>query len=120
MSTPHYFQGNRLLDALSFAEKIRIYPQLERILLPSGFTMYDWRLSQRYVYFPAGAVISLQCLMTNGNAGETAAVGNEGMVGTASSWAQNPRSVALLSSAQELDIASSRKSSNKSSIALVV
>jgi hypothetical protein len=83
MSTPHYFQGNRLLDALSSAEKIRIYPQLERILLPLGFAMYDSRLSQRYVYFPAGAVISLQCLMTNGNAGETAAVGNEGMVGTA-------------------------------------
>jgi hypothetical protein len=29
-----------------------------------------------------GAVVSLQYLMTNGNAAEIAAVGNEGMVGT--------------------------------------
>lgn len=44
--------------------------------------MYDGGLGQKYAYFPVSAVVSLQYLMTNGNAAETAAVGNEGMVGT--------------------------------------
>jgi CRP-like cAMP-binding protein len=71
-----------LLDALSPAEQVRIYPQLEWITLPLGFALYESGLSQKYAYFPGNAVVSLQCLMTNGNGAETAAVGAEGMVGT--------------------------------------
>jgi hypothetical protein len=82
MSTPVYFRGNHLLDALPFVDGRRIYPQLEAIQLPFGRVVYDGGLGQKYAYFPVSAVVSLQYLMTNGNAAETAAVGNEGMVGT--------------------------------------
>jgi Crp-like helix-turn-helix domain len=82
MSTPVYFHGNHLLDALPIADKRRIYNALEAVQLPLGRVVYDGGLGQKYAYFPATAVVSLQYLMTNGNAAETAAVGNEGMVGT--------------------------------------
>jgi hypothetical protein len=82
MSTSAYCRGNHLLDALPAADKLRIYPQLEAIRLPLGLVLYDHGLGQKYAYFPTAAVVSLQYLMTNGNAAETAAVGNEGMVGT--------------------------------------
>ncbi len=82
MSTPVYVGGNHLLDSLSLVEKLRVYPQLEAIRLPLALAVYDSGLAQKYAYFPVGAVISLQCMMTNGDVGETAAIGNEGMVGT--------------------------------------
>jgi CRP-like cAMP-binding protein len=82
MSTPVYFRSNHLLEALPTADKLRIYPQLEAIQLPLGLVLYDDGRGQKYAYFPTAAVVSLQYLMTNGNAAETAAVGNEGMVGT--------------------------------------
>jgi hypothetical protein len=82
MIAPLYFRGNYLLEALPTADKLRIYPQLEAIRLPLGRVLYDDGLGQKYAYFPSGAVVSLQYLMTNGNSAETAAVGNEGMVGT--------------------------------------
>jgi CRP-like cAMP-binding protein len=77
-----HFRGNHLLDALPTADKRRIYPQLEAIHLPLGLVLYDGGLRQRYAYFSAAAVISLQYLLTNGNSVETAAVGREGVVGT--------------------------------------
>jgi hypothetical protein len=82
MSPPVYFCGNHLLDALPVPDKRRIYRRLEAVQLPLGRVVYDGGLGQKYAYFPASAVVSLQYLMTNGNAAETAAVGNEGMVGT--------------------------------------
>lgn len=82
MSTSAYCRGNHLLDALPAADKLRIYPQLEAIRLPLGLVLYDDGLGQKYAYFPTAAVVSLQYLMTNGNVAETAAVGNEGIVGT--------------------------------------
>src|ERR1700691_823618 len=82
MSPPVYFCGNHLLDALPVSDKRRIYRQLDAVQLPLGRVVYDGGLGQKYAYFPASAVVSLQYLMTNGNAAETAAVGNEGMVGT--------------------------------------
>jgi hypothetical protein len=89
MNLPDFYQNNRLLgdnrllDALAPEEKMRVYPQVQQIYLPLGFALYEPGLSQKYAYFPANAVVSLQCLMADGTAGETAAVGNEGMVGTA-------------------------------------
>jgi hypothetical protein len=82
MSTRVYFGGNHLLDALPSADKLRIFPKLEAIQLPLGLVLYDDGLGQEHAYFPAAAVVSLQYLMTNGSAGETASVGNDGMVGT--------------------------------------
>ena len=82
MSTPVSFRGNHLLDALPGADKLRIFPKLEAIQLPSGLVLHDDGLQQTHAYFPAAAVVSLQYLMTNGSAGETASVGNDGMVGT--------------------------------------
>jgi Crp-like helix-turn-helix domain len=82
MSTSVYFRGNHLLDALPAADKPRIYPQLEAVRLPLGLVLYNDGVGQKYAYFPTAAVVSLQYLMTDGNAAETAAVGNEGIVGT--------------------------------------
>ena len=82
MSTRVYFRGNHLLDSLPSADKLRILPKLEAIQLPLSLVLYDNGLRQKRAYFPAVAVVSLQYLMTNGSAGETASVGSDGMVGT--------------------------------------
>jgi len=75
-------RGNNLLDSLSSAEKYRLYPHLEAVQLALDHAVYEPGQSQKYAYFPAGVVFSLQCTLVNGDAGETAVVGNEGMVGT--------------------------------------
>jgi hypothetical protein len=43
--------------------------------MPLGFTVYHPDRPQLHAYFPIDALISLQCVMRNGGAGETAMVG---------------------------------------------
>jgi CRP-like cAMP-binding protein len=81
MKSRIYFRGNYLLDALPTADKFRIFPQLQAVQLPLGRVLYDHGMRQKHAYFPTAAVVSMQYLMTNGNAAETASVGNDGMVG---------------------------------------
>jgi hypothetical protein len=72
---------NRLLGAIPTAEYDRLSLDLELVEMPTGFVVYDSDRAQRHAYFPVDALISIQCVMRNGSAGETAIVGNEGIVG---------------------------------------
>ncbi len=74
---------NRLLDALPPDEFERLRPQLELIVLPLGQVVYAPGGHQQYALFPTTCILSLHCVISSGASAETAAVGNEGMVGVA-------------------------------------
>jgi CRP-like cAMP-binding protein len=72
---------NKLLGALPDAELKRWLPHLELIEMPLGRVLYESRASEKHVYFPTSAIVSLLYVMENGDSAEIAVVGNEGMVG---------------------------------------
>jgi hypothetical protein len=78
--TPHQ---NKLLAALASAVRKRLSSALEPVPLKLSALLYEDRAELSHVYFPTTAIVSLLCVMKNGNAVEVASVGNEGAVGTA-------------------------------------
>ena len=74
---------NHLLAALSAVEFERLTGHLELVPLPLGQMLYEPGAPLRHVYFPTTAFVSLHHLMESGASAESAAVGNEGVVGTA-------------------------------------
>ncbi|MDY0006447.1 MAG: Crp/Fnr family transcriptional regulator [Spongiibacteraceae bacterium] len=92
MSRP---EQNRLLDALSQEEQLRLFPELEAVTMCAGDTIYAPDTTIDYVYFPTTSIVALLHITENGASAEIALVGNEGLVGvslfmggeTTSSWA---------------------------------
>jgi CRP-like cAMP-binding protein len=74
-------QRNRLLGALPPAILEHWLPRLEWLELPLGTVLYEAGSVERHVYFPISGIVSLLCVMENGDAAEIAVVGNEGIVG---------------------------------------
>lgn len=74
---------NHLLAALSAVEMERLTGHLELVSLPLGEMLYGPGEPLRHAYFPTTAIVSLHHLMASGASAEFAAVGNEGVVGTA-------------------------------------
>jgi CRP-like cAMP-binding protein len=74
---------NRLLAALPLADYTRVAHNLELVTLRLGDMLYEPGARQRHAYFPATAVASLHYVMESGASAESAAVGNEGVVGVA-------------------------------------
>jgi CRP-like cAMP-binding protein len=72
---------NYLLDALSAAERERIYPRLQLVPMPLGKVLYESGDVQRHVYFPADCIISLLYVMADGASAEISVVGREGIIG---------------------------------------
>ena len=72
---------NQLLAALPDAELKRWLPALELIEMPLGHVLYESGATEKNVYFPISAIVSLLYVMENGDSAEIAVVGNEGMVG---------------------------------------
>ncbi|MEQ1516454.1 MAG: Crp/Fnr family transcriptional regulator [Usitatibacteraceae bacterium] len=72
---------NRLLATLPEEELARWLPHLEPIDLPLGGVLYESGATEKNVYFPTSAIVSLLYVMENGDSAEIAVVGNEGMVG---------------------------------------
>ncbi len=56
---------------------------LETVHLKLGMVIYESGQALREVYFPIDCIISLLCVMNDGDSAEIAIVGNEGMVGIA-------------------------------------
>jgi CRP-like cAMP-binding protein len=77
----HEIKLNRLLAALPDAELVHWRPQLELVDMPLGQVLYEAGKIEQYVYFPTSAIVSLLYVMENGDSGEIAVVGNEGIVG---------------------------------------
>ncbi len=74
---------NRLLDALPPAERQRIFPHLRLVTLPLGAVLYESGDTQRYIYFPVDAIVSLLYVLKDGASAEIAVVGKDGAIGVA-------------------------------------
>ena len=59
----------------------RLHPSLELVALPLSQALYESGHRLNDVYFPSADIVSLVCIMENGNSAEIAVVGNEGIVG---------------------------------------
>jgi CRP-like cAMP-binding protein len=81
--TLHEPDRNRLLAALSSAERERIYPYLRLVPLALGKVLYEPGDVQRYVYFPTDSIVSLLYVMESGASAEVSVVGHEGIIGIA-------------------------------------
>lgn len=57
---------NHLLNALPPAERERIFPHLRLVTLPLGAVLYESGDTQRYIYFPIDAIVSLLYVLKNG------------------------------------------------------
>lgn len=83
MPTSHLHYQNQLLAALPADERLRLGASLELVPLHYGQSLYEPGTQILDVFFPTTAIVSLLCDMADGTTAETAAVGNEGMVGIA-------------------------------------
>ncbi len=81
MVTMANYRDNRLLAAMSSAELERLLPHLELVDAPVGKVLSQPGRASAYVYFPTTLSVSLLVDLENGASSESAAVGNEGMVG---------------------------------------
>ena len=82
-TSPRRRTSNRLLDQLPQDDCERLAPHLLEAALPHGKVLYESNKHQTHIYFPRSGVISLLYVMDDGNTGEIAMVGNEGVVGVA-------------------------------------
>ncbi len=74
---------NHLLAALSLPESKRLLPHLELVPMPVNHILCEAGDKSSYVYFPLDSIISLLNITEDGASTETAAIGNEGIVGVA-------------------------------------
>src|SRR5262249_35341925 len=73
--------GNRLLDRLPEDEYERLLPSWETVSLPHGHEVCRQNGLMSHVYFPTRGMCSVAGVTDEGKVGETATVGNEGMIG---------------------------------------
>ncbi|SEL52197.1 hypothetical protein [Halomonas daqiaonensis] len=81
MAQPHDPRRNNLLEALTTEEYQRLEPNLERVDLTLGASLVESGEKMKYVYFPTDSIVSLLCVMEEGDSTEIAVVGAEGIVG---------------------------------------
>jgi CRP-like cAMP-binding protein len=74
---------NQLLNALPPEDRARIFPYLRLVPLPLGSVLYEAGDTQRYIYFPVDAIVSLLYVLKSGASAEIAVVGNDGAIGIA-------------------------------------
>ncbi|HTM60239.1 MAG TPA: Crp/Fnr family transcriptional regulator [Burkholderiales bacterium] len=74
---------NRLLAALSRADREALLPSLEPMQMKLGQALYESGGAQGYVYFPTNSIVSLLYVLENGSSAEIAVTGCEGLVGIA-------------------------------------
>ena len=72
---------NRLLDALSPADRTRLRSELRTIALSPRLVLQRAHEPIREIFFPDGGVVSVTTLMTDGATVEVATIGSEGLVG---------------------------------------
>ncbi len=81
MALQHDPRQNHLLAALPKDEYQRLAPHLERVELRLGESLVESGKVMRHVYFPTDSIVSLLCVMEDGDSTEIAVVGAEGIVG---------------------------------------
>lgn len=82
MTPPHDDpRQNDLLAALPMDEYQRLAPDLEKVDLVLGDSLVESGQAMQHVYFPTDSIVSLLCVMEDGDSTEIAVVGAEGIVG---------------------------------------
>jgi CRP-like cAMP-binding protein len=81
MTALHFSQQNQLLAALSPTEVRR--RNLQLITLPLGKVLHEPGQAQPYIFFPVDCIVSLLCVLNDGDSAEFSVVGNDGLVGIA-------------------------------------
>jgi len=72
---------NCILAALPAKDYNRLFPDLELVELPLGWTMSESGDLVKFVHFPTSGIVSLVYSLEDGSTSATALVGNEGIVG---------------------------------------
>jgi CRP-like cAMP-binding protein len=72
---------NHLLESLAPAEQRQVLAQIELCSLQLGDMLYEPGARMEHAFFPTTAMVSLRHVLRSGASAETAAVGNEGVVG---------------------------------------
>jgi CRP-like cAMP-binding protein len=79
--TEHDIRGSHLLNALQPADRQRLAPHLQELVLPDNHILYEPADKMRHVYFPRDQALAAHIvLMPDGTAIEAAMVGSEGVV----------------------------------------
>lgn len=81
MAPQHDPRENHLLAALPEEVYERLAPHLEWARLTLGDSLVESGQVMRHVYFPTDCIVSLLCVMEDGDSTEIAVVGAEGIVG---------------------------------------
>ncbi|MGJ7456815.1 Crp/Fnr family transcriptional regulator [Halomonas sp. MA07-2] len=81
VSTPADPRQNYLLAALPLGEYQRLAPLLQPVELKLGDTLAESGEKMKYGYFLTDAIVSLLCVIDDGDSAEIAVVGAEGVVG---------------------------------------
>ncbi|MFY0989642.1 Crp/Fnr family transcriptional regulator [Halomonas sp. C05BenzN] len=81
MALQHDPRQNHLLAVLPRDEYQRLAPHLERVELKLGDSLVESGKVMHHVYFPTDSIVSLLCVMEDGDSTEIAVVGAEGIVG---------------------------------------
>jgi CRP-like cAMP-binding protein len=81
MSSPGGPKQNHLLASLPANDYARLLPDLEPLVMPLGWAVYESGGHMGYVYFPTTCIVSLLYVMESGASAEIAIAGNEGLVG---------------------------------------
>jgi hypothetical protein len=76
-----WVRGNKLLDTLPSVTYRRINRYLQSVTLRGGAVISDAGGVLDHAYFPTGCVLSLQTVLQDGSAIETANIGSEGAFG---------------------------------------
>ena len=81
MPSTHNPKQNHLLAALPAPDYARLLPDLEPIVMPLGWVVYESGGHMGYVYFPTTSIVSMLYVIESGASAEIAIAGNEGLVG---------------------------------------
>lgn len=81
INLPQNPKQNNILAALHKSEYERIFPDLELVEMPLGWTMSEAGDHVKFVHFPISGIVSLIYELEDGSSSEIAIVGNEGMIG---------------------------------------
>jgi CRP-like cAMP-binding protein len=81
LNTKLWKPGNRLLAGLDGSSCARIREDLVLVDMPVGRILFEPESTQSHVFFPRSGLVSMLAVLENGDTGEVAMVGNEGLVG---------------------------------------
>ena len=82
-----------LLEQLPADVMARLAPDLHKVDLAAGKVLCKAGALPGHVYFPCSGLVSMRYLTSNGDAGEIASVGNEGVIGATLLFGSVPNAI---------------------------